>query len=120
MTTRFAMAAAVLLAGCSEGDPELFRLKTGDRALAAFNPAMFRGPEHRDDQQLIPLVQSRDPDSDEIVPWPMLSPGTRILVIRDEAKGDDVITRGVDVKVEDGEFAGQTGMMCRGQLRPIR
>jgi hypothetical protein len=48
--------------------------------------------------------------------WMMINVGTRVVVVDDPEKGDQF--RDVRVRIEEGEFADEVGMITRQDLRP--
>lgn len=110
------LAALLLVAGCAKGDPETVRLKSGSSALAVHREGGEVAPGGM--PMPIPLVEPRDPDA-EFELYPSLDPGTKVLVLKDDGKGEDNPMRQVDVKVEDGRLAGRSGKMMRWSLRAV-
>lgn len=111
-----ALAFLIVLAGCSKGDPETSRLGSGRFALVVRKSGQ---PDVVGLGSGIPLMQPLDPDDDGPIDWPRLEPGTKLLVMKDEGKGEDNPSRLVDVRVEDGRHQGQVGKFVRGCLRPV-
>lgn len=106
----------IFLAGCAKGDPETERLATGTNALAVYR----EGQERADGwPAAIPLIEARDPGA-EFELYPSVDPGTKVLVLKDDEKGEDNPMRRVDVKVEDGRLQGRSGKMMRWSLRASR
>lgn len=102
------------LAGCSKGDPETSRLRAGQECLAADREVPPAGFE----KGAIPLIRP-EPRPASPLDWPVIAVGTRVLVVKDEDKGEDNPLRGVVVKVRDGDHAEMSGIMMRWSLRPV-